>query len=59
MNTFKMFICNDCVKKEYNEPFALLRSYGNCEVCGKTKECYDIHHSRLVKKNENIKNGKF
>lgn len=36
-----MFICVDqCIERYDN--WAISRSYGPCEICGKTKECYDI-----------------
>ncbi len=39
-----MFICSECLK---DDPFYMPQSRGPCEVCGKVKVCYDIHHSQL------------
>lgn len=36
-----MFYCEDCRKKN-GWPESMCRSYGRCEVCGKTNVCYDI-----------------
>jgi len=33
-----MFVCDDC----YEADFFMLRSYGRCEMCGRTKICYDV-----------------
>jgi hypothetical protein len=41
-----MFYCKDCqVKQDWPEGFRY--SYGPCEVCHKTKECFDVPSSRL------------
>ncbi len=39
-----MFICSECLN---DDPFYMPKSYGPCEVCGKVRSCYDIHHSQL------------
>lgn len=39
-----MFICKECLG---DDPFYMPQSHGPCEVCEKTKNCYDIHHSQL------------
>lgn len=36
-----MFYCKRCQEKN-SWPEGLGRSYGRCEVCGKTAECYDV-----------------
>lgn len=42
-----MFYCEKCRKKnEWPEGFR--QSYGPCEICGKTKECYDIPSQYLT-----------
>lgn len=35
-----MFYCNKCADKK-NWPRTMAKSYGNCEVCGKTAVCND------------------
>lgn len=40
-----MFICKKCLEK-YNN-FGMITSYGKCEICGKTKECFDIPSKNL------------
>ena len=44
-----MFYCTDCQKKE-EWPEGIRTSVGPCEVCGETKECYDVPSSQLPKK---------
>ena len=39
-----MFICKECLN---DDPIYMPQSRGPCEVCGKTRVCYDIHHSQL------------
>lgn len=41
-----MFYCEEC-RKDKNWPGIFTTSYGNCEVCGSKKPCYDIP-SRLL-----------
>jgi hypothetical protein len=41
-----MFFCEECRVKN-NWPGIIEASYGPCEVCGKTAECYDVPSSRL------------
>ena len=35
-----MFYCDECADKK-TWPKGLMRSRGNCEVCGETRECSD------------------
>jgi hypothetical protein len=41
-----LFLCDDCVKLYKIERVLEVypRSYGNCEHCGRTRNCYDITH---------------
>ena len=50
-----MFYCNDCAKKK-SYPTSWFKSYGNCEICGKTRKCNDAPSKDLlkVKKDEKI-----
>jgi hypothetical protein len=44
-----MFICEDCLTHEDKKnTFCFPTSHGRCEVCGKTRSCFDvnIHHRR-------------
>jgi hypothetical protein len=36
-----MFICKECQKPEDRVTF--FKSYGTCEVCGKTKVCNEVY----------------
>jgi len=36
-----MFYCKEC-QKERNWPESMLISFGPCEICNKTGECYDV-----------------
>ena len=49
-----MFYCNDCAKK-YGYPESMVRSYGPCEMCGKTKECNDVPCSALPDTPEDLR----
>jgi len=41
-----MFYCEKCkVKNEWPEGF--MKSFGRCECCGKSADCYDVASSRL------------
>lgn len=41
-----MFFCEDCkIKNKW--PGFIPQSYGKCEVCGKTDECYDVPSGAL------------
>ena len=42
-----MFYCNKCGKERGWPTDTLVRSYGPCEICGKSRECNDIPCSRL------------
>ncbi len=37
-----MFKCYDCLKDK-SLTMISLPSYGPCEICKKTKQCYDVH----------------
>jgi len=36
-----MFYCHPCALKR-SWPESLSRSYGRCEMCGRSRECYDV-----------------
>ena len=42
-----MFVCKACHSKTCKKCLCVkglsLKSYGRCEVCEKTRECYDCH----------------
>lgn len=44
-----MFICQECLDRDYENLPSPFPSRGLCEVCGKTGICSDIHHSQLVR----------
>lgn len=44
-----MFICDKC----HGDDGHLFKSYGPCEVCGKTAECSDCHCPKPVKVDKN------
>jgi hypothetical protein len=46
-----MFFCDKC-RKEKEWPKGLMRSVGPCEICGKTAECHDVHHSQCLSSRE-------
>jgi len=48
----KMFICDDCLKKNYENETALSISYGNCEICKRIIVCNDIPSKYLKLKNK-------
>jgi hypothetical protein len=52
-----MFYCEKCRKKK-KWPCSLFKSFGACEICGKTAKCYDVHHSQLPLEKRNKKGGK-
>ena len=39
-----MFVCDECAKENNVDNFymMLFRSYGPCEMCGKTRSCGDV-----------------
>ena len=45
-----MFICDECLRKYYENDPSWIGSRGPCECCGQTKRCNDIPSSRLVNK---------
>ncbi len=47
-----MFYCEEC-KIVNNYPGIITMSHGRCEICGETKDCYDIKSSDIKKKDEN------
>ena len=42
-----MFICDSCLKKNFDNEVSFMRSIGTCEVCDVRNNCNDIHHSQL------------
>lgn len=49
-----MFVCEDCVKN-YEvtgdlDLFLKMGSFGSCEDCHRTMECYDLPHGSYVRK---------
>jgi len=41
-----MYYCEECrIKKGW--PNSIMRSYGMCEICGRTKDCWDRPSSSL------------
>lgn len=51
-----MFICRPCAEKNDVKTddakliVVVFRSKGNCEVCGFTEVCADVHHSLLPRR---------
>ena len=45
-----MFICDQCLKDGFSNQPSFLRSYGPCEICGKSAVCNDIPSVYLVAK---------
>jgi hypothetical protein len=41
-----MFYCDECAKRN-RWPDLIPVSYGPCEVCGRTRACYDVPSSAL------------
>jgi hypothetical protein len=41
-----MFICKECLEKRFKNN-GIIISYGVCESCGETRECFDIPSSFL------------
>lgn len=41
-----MFYCEKC-RKHRHYPESLFKSYGSCELCGKTAICHDVKSSLL------------
>ncbi len=47
-----MFICESCFEKSFElSGFHIANHYGQCEYCGNKRDCYNIHHSALKRKN--------
>lgn len=44
-----MFYCETC-KEKNKYPESIMVSYGRCEICGETAECYDMPSAYLPKK---------
>lgn len=44
-----MFYCDDCAM-ENEWVISWTKSYGRCEICGRTDTCSDIHHSQVSMK---------
>jgi hypothetical protein len=50
-----MFICDECLKKLYENAESYIKSLGLCEICKKYASCNNIYHERLIKrKNKRI-----
>ena len=45
-----MFICNECLRKHYENGESFMKSRGACEICKEYALCNDIYHGHLVKK---------
>ena len=43
-----MFYCDDCAD-EKSYPISWFKSYGNCEMCGKTCKCNEVSSKDLPK----------
>lgn len=35
------------MSKKYENDESFIRSFGKCEICGKTTSCNDIYHAHL------------
>lgn len=47
-----MFICDECLKPT-DRLYSSLKSYGSCEVCGKTASCNNVdNHYKEEEKTE-------
>jgi len=44
----EMFYCDDCAD-EKSYPISWFKSYGNCEMCGKTCKCNEVSSKDLPK----------
>lgn len=44
-----MFYCDECATKK-NWLMGLFKSYGKCEICGKTRPCNDVKSSECAGK---------
>jgi len=56
-----MFVCESCIKNYYvrfPELALMLKSYGSCEDCQKTKMCFDLPHDSYAHINSNFANEK-
>lgn len=45
-----MFICDECLKKNYKNEESFMKSRGTCEICRKHVVCNDIYHGNLIRK---------
>lgn len=45
-----MFICKECLEKNFLNEEDIRKSRGKCEVCEKIRDCNDIPSKWLVKK---------
>lgn len=45
-----MFVCDECLEKNYTNSPSFFRSFGNCEDCGHARDCNDIRCGNLVAK---------
>lgn len=46
-----MFFCEEC-RKARDYPESMVKSYGECELCGKIGSCYDVPSKFLTPKKE-------
>ena len=47
-----MFICDECLKKNYDNAESFIKSLGTCEICKSYAICNDIHHGHLIERKE-------
>jgi hypothetical protein len=52
-----MFYCDSC-RKKHDYPISMSRSYGVCELCGRTAPCNDVPSSHLPKSKKRGKGKK-
>lgn len=49
-----MFYCDKC-RKKMSWPEGFSKSYGPCELCGKTSVCNEVHSKHLMDKDGTLK----
>jgi hypothetical protein len=49
-----MFICKECLEKEYLNPMLSFRSFGCCEYCKENKSCIEIQERNLMPKIKSV-----
>ncbi len=52
-----MFYCDECREKR-KWPESMHKSYGKCELCGKTSMCNDVPSKDLPTSDNNIGRGR-